>query len=37
VKGGEKMKKWTVYGAVSGTKYLGTVEAKTKKEAIKKS
>lgn len=29
------MAKWLCYGAVTGTKYLGTVEAATKKEAEK--
>ena len=27
------MKKWRVYGTVIGNKYLGEIEAKTKKEA----
>jgi hypothetical protein len=32
-----KVKKWRVYGAVFGTKYLGVFEAQTKEEAIEKA
>ena len=31
------MKKWEVCGVVSGTKYIGTVEAETKEEAEEKA
>lgn len=31
------MKKWRVYGAVQGSKYLGEIEAETKEEAEKKA
>ena len=30
-------KKWNIIGVVTASKYIGTVEAKTKKEAIRKA